>query len=543
MTGMNLILITAALASLLLIWRRRPKWLNAAPFFLTFLAAVQIIVDGWQANMLPVYLVTFGLLLVALRRLIRPGETAVHPRPRSHQLAGLLGTAFALLGLFLAVRATLFFSLPPADLSGLSWTAAFDRMHARLSKAYAFGDWKAVDWEDLYNTYAPQITAAQEDRDPQAYYLALRQYTSAIPDGHVWLEGDDFGTRRQMVGGGYGLELAALDDGRIIAVTLAPGGPAESAGLEWGAEIRAWNSLPIETALRQTAVIWPQRRGAPATAEGLALEQLRLLARRPVGTQITIAFLNPGAPEPGAVTLTAVHDGRMDQDHNNDPGLVPVEPGLILPSGYGYLKINNEHEEDDPAGVIQEAIERFVSEGVPGIILDVRGNTGGADNLVPRFTGYFIDRRQLYEAITIYFQPLNKFIERPPRLWIEPLAPHYDGPVVVLIDQACFSSGEGIPLALRDLPQVAIIGFNGTYGSFGMTGGLIHLPEGLALHFPDGQSLDARGLIQLDSNAALEGGVAPTIRVPMTAETARRLYLDQQDVLLDYALNYLAANK
>ena len=157
--------------------------------------------------------------------------------------------------------------------------------------------------------------------------------------------------------------------------------------------------------------------------------------------------------------------------------------------------------------------------------------------------GYFFNQPDLYEKITIYFQPLNIFIKRPSPLWIEPLEPYYGGPVVVLIDNATFSSGEGIPMAIQHLPQGAVIGFYGTYGSFGMTGGLVQLPEGLTLHFPDGQSLDAQDIIQLDSNNALHGGVSPSIHVPLTEENARALFLDNQDVLLDIAINYLGENQ
>ena len=122
---------------------------------------------------------------------------------------------------------------------------------------------------------------------------------------------------------------------------------------------------------------------------------------------------------------------------------------------------------------------------------------------------------------------------------IEPLQPHYSGPVVVLIDHATFSSGEGIPMAISRLSQGTVIGFYDTYGSFGMTGGEIDLPGALTLFYPDGQSLDAEGAIQLDSDASLQGGVAPTMRVPMTEATARSLFLNREDVLLDFAVQYL----
>lgn len=219
-----------------------------------------------------------------------------------------------------------------------------------------------------------------------------------------------------------------------------------------------------------------------------------------------------------------------------------MEKGIILPSGYGYIKIKNEHNDDDfpdPGLMIQDAMYLFIDNDVPGVVLDVRGDRGGDDQLVPQFVGYFFGQRDLYETITIYFQPFNTFINHPPQLWIEPLEPQYGGPVVVLIDNTTFSSGEGMPMAIQRLPQGAVIGFHGTYGSFGMTGGVIKLPEGLILHYPDGQSLDAQGMIQLDSNDGLQGGVVPTVPISMTAETAQALFVKNEDVLLDFAIRYL----
>jgi carboxyl-terminal processing protease len=311
--------------------------------------------------------------------------------------------------------------------------------------------------------------------------------------------------------------------------------------VHWGAEILTWNGQPVRQALDQTPVVWPLRRGAPATLEGRRLEQLRLLVRAPAGAMASVSFRNPDGAEIQQAALTAVYDGAVAQDGNAESFLPPVEPGVTLPGDIGYIKINNEHEGTGahPGEVFQDAVRAFMDAQVTGVILDVRGNRGGDDRLVPQFVGYFFEQRELYEKVSLYFQPLNTFIHRPPVLWIDPLEPYYDGPVVVLVDNATFSSGEGIPLAVSRLPQGAVIGFNGTYGSFGMTGGNIILPEGLTLHFPDGQSLDRGGQIQLDSSSTLQGGVAPTIRVPMTEEAAKAVFLNHEDFLLDYAVQYL----
>ena len=92
---------------------------------------------------------------------------------------------------------------------------------------------------------------------------------------------------------------------------------------------------------------------------------------------------------------------------------------------------------------------------------------------------------------------------------------------------------------IQRLPQGTIIGTHGTYGSFGLTGGHITLPEGYALNFPTGQSLDAEQNIQLDSNHTLQGGVQPDMRVPLTEESARAMYIEGRDIVLEFAVAFL----
>ncbi|WP_333582457.1 hypothetical protein [Methanoculleus bourgensis] len=58
--------------------------------------------------------------------------------------------------------------------------------------------------------------------------------------------------------------------------------------------------------------------------------------------------------------------------------------------------------------------------------------------------------------------------------------------------------------------------------------------------FPAGASLDENGRIQVDSNASMIGGVAPTVRVPLDADTLARA-MAGEDVQLTYAVEWLEA--
>ena len=94
-------------------------------------------------------------------------------------------------------------------------------------------------------------------------------------------------------------------------------------------------------------------------------------------------------------------------------------------------------------------------------------------------------------------------------------------------------------MAISRLPNGRVIGFHGTDGSFGMTGGEITMPGGYTIEYPYGRSLDQNGVIQMDSKNGI-GGVAPNPRVPMTQENVLA-FAAGTDVELQYAIDYLSS--
>ena len=84
----------------------------------------------------------------------------------------------------------------------------------------------------------------------------------------------------------------------------------------------------------------------------------------------------------------------------------------------------------------------------------------------------------------------------------------------------------------------AIVSWYGTDGAFGMNGLQAVMPLDLYVLFPAGASLDRNGTIQVDSNASLTGGVAPTVRVPLNNDTVTRA-MAGEDVQLTYAMAWL----
>ncbi len=448
-----------------------------------------------------------------------------------------------------------------ADFSQMSWTDAFDQLSAKMQREYAFTEWKGVDWTALTGEFRPRIEQAQAAGDFEGYYLALKDFLASIPDGHINLSGDDQGVMYSKVGGGFGIVAMRLDDGRIVAARVSPGSPADVAGIKAGAELVSWGGVPTVQALAQTSTVFA--RSSLATEVDVTYQQLRYLVRAPVGETKQVAFKNTGDATGTTVTLRAVDDGGETLTFTNPmPGINNIPDRAVktqmLPGNIGYVWVWAEvdlpetvpGDHTPTADLFKQAIDSFIAANASGIVVDVRGNLGGSDSMVAQFMSSFYEKQTVYEYQNWYNAVSGKFeiwlsddatgeMGNPGKpLDIVPATPRYDGPVVVLVNTGCVSSGEGVALGIRNLPRGKAVGFWGTNGSFGMAGDTALLPEGLGVSFPYGQSLDKNKVVQLDSKNGM-GGVAPTNRVPMTLENALK-WGAGEDVELPYALQVLA---
>ncbi len=453
---------------------------------------------------------------------------------------------------------------PPvdADFSSDGWAEAFSIAHDRFSREYAFTDWKNIDFDALYEEYYPRIAQAEASHDTKSYYLAIREYLSNIHDGHISFPAIDETIMKEEVGCSYGLAIVELDDGRFIAAKLLPGGPAETAGILQGAEIVSWGGLQVETAAALVKPIW--KSGPPATNDYAKIIRLNYLTRAPAGSKITLVYKNPGSMASSEATLTAADDSYLSPDITQWFARRPTmeQAGrfldyYMLPQGYGYIALYIELDMSDPYSLqnrvinkFRQALEYFISNNTRGIIVDIRSNFGGSDQMAADICGFFNKRRLFYERTVQYDARLDSFVDvmtdpqtqmnflgRTPA-YIRPQEPYYGGYVVALVSPGNISSGEGVAMGIKNLAKGTVIGFNGTNGSFGIVGVHLTLPGPYTFRYAYGRSLDSKGVVQLDSNAEGIGGVLPDIRVPATYDNIIAL-ANGTDVELNYAIEYI----
>ena len=451
------------------------------------------------------------------------------------------------------------------DLSSLAWSAAFDKLHGKLSREYAFTDWKGIDWSALYRKFKPMIDQAQASNNFTEYYLTLRKYVHSIPDGHV--RATNIGSiDNQYISGGFGFSATKLSDGTVIASWVDETGDAYAQGLRAGAELIEWNGLAIKLALQQVPTFFGTN---SATAEELANQQVRYLTRAPIHTKALLVFANNG--ERSKIAMTAYDDKRKSLAHVYPMPIVsdglrelivgaenPQQPPesmvetKMLKGNIGYIKLWGEFDADfqntgkapSTLGLFRAALDEFNKAKAKGLIIDIRNNVGGLDSMVADMLASFYREKTLYEyqnsfntatgAREIRADASRQSNGADPGLYIEPGASVFLGPVVALINSKCVSSGEGLAMGIKNSPRGETVGFYGTHGSFGLAGGEAKMPGNIAVHWPYGQSLDKNRQVQIDSRGGI-GGVSPSIRIPMTKENALKISRGK-DVELEWAM-------
>jgi C-terminal processing protease CtpA/Prc len=417
------------------------------------------------------------------------------------------------------------------DYSHMSYTQAFDALFAQVEKEYAFNGiaGKQPDWDALKAELRPRVEQAEKDKDPREFYLALRDYTWAFKDGHVGLNGGQVANEAftQATSGGYGFAIRQLDDGRVVVVYVLDGGPAARAGIKVGAAVTEFNGQPIQDAI---AAVKPW--AAPFSSDfNLHYQQARYLLRTTPNTEASVTYINPGESSKTA-RLVSISEresfGRTSIYYGADPNpMLPVE-FRILASGVGYVKINSNY--DDLNLIIrlfQRALATFQAAHVPGIIIDMRLNSGGA-NL--GLAGFLTSQKITLGQLEYYSDETRQFEPEGSPEFVMPMQEQYHfDKMALLVGLGCASACEIEAYGFSQVPGMEVVGQYPTSGTEAeVARGQFLLPEGFSMQVPTGR------FTLPDGSLFLEGkGVVPTIHVPIDETTV----LSQDDVVLKAAEN------
>jgi hypothetical protein len=164
----------------------------------------------------------------------------------------------------------------------------------------------------------------------------------------------------------------------------------------------------------------------------------------------------------------------------------------------GFLAVSawNWNDKGIPARC-DEALERM--RDTRGLIVDVRLNGGGSENLAGEVAGRFLPKPFVYAYDQRRKGPGHTDLTAKSPRTVQPRGPwRYDHPVLLLIGQKCMSSNESFVAMMSGVPGIVIMGDH-TRGSSGNPRD-VHLPMDITVsvpqwidYLPDGTVLDERG--------------------------------------------------
>ncbi|MEE8314623.1 MAG: S41 family peptidase, partial [Myxococcota bacterium] len=262
----------------------------------------------------------------------------------------------------------------------------------------------------------------------QGALLALDPYSTVFSSRTT----EDFTIRFSGKLHGIGARIGRRD-GHLTAITVFPDSPAERGGLAEGDWIVAIDDQPTRPLSVSEAV--GQIRGEIDTT--VVLDVVR-------------------AEQELQVTITR---GEV---------LVPSVETRLIEGAIGYARIDV-----FSATTATEFREKITELGeLDGLVLDLRGNTGGSMRSATDLADFFLDRQLIAKIVGRDGKRMTRGNTR----WIAKSAVIFDFPVVVLVDPTTASAAEILSGAMAPLDHVTVMGQT-TFGK-GVIQQVLPLPEG-----------------------------------------------------------------
>ena len=353
-----------------------------------------------------------------------------------------------------------------------------------LSDAY-----KGFDAEDVLEVF---LDALCRVFDPHTdYFAASREEDFKI------------GMRLSLVGIGASLRS---EGGQTKVVSLVPGGPAD----------RDKRLKPND---RIEAVA--QGDGAFVEVVGMRLDRVVALIRGDKGTVVRLRLIPADAIDPTTrVVLALTRDEVNLRDREakaklfswRGPDRKVRRLGVIdLPSFYADMQSGGAGK--STTRDVETLLGALMKKGAEGLILDLRGNTGGALNEAVDLGGVFIGPGPVVQVRD--GEGGVQVLEADGR------RTSYGGPLVVLTSRGSASASEILAAALQDYGRAVVVGSTSTFGK-GTVQTVLPLERYLPSRLRSGKAgslhLTVQKFYRVSGGSTQGRGVVPDIRLPQVED-------------------------
>ncbi len=307
---------------------------------------------------------------------------------------------------------------PPAEVpAGGPYAKALEDLYHFLGEAYPNFELKGIDWVGVGRELLPRASAAQTEPE---FGLLVEEMVARLEDSHAAvLPGTARPPMPDLPRWDPGLACTIDDRGRPVVSHVDRGSPADRAGIAPGMAVVSVDGVTAAEVMNR----WMRRQ---RTYVGYSSDRLlqaeaawRFVRRDEKGDRVALVLQGPDGASKSV-------DVAADLGSRYLPRLPVPRPGIIDSADVSWTKL------DGRIGYIyvrrirqglEESLDRALSAlgEMRGLILDVRGNSGGGFDTRTAFVNF----------------------DLAPAAAGGPERPLYAGPIALLLDERTISAGEG----------------------------------------------------------------------------------------------------
>ncbi|MBR1460766.1 S41 family peptidase [bacterium] len=391
---------------------------------------------------------------------------------------GFVTIAFVTRAVYLYTKNPLLESnLQSVNTQKISYQKLYEKNWQTIKNEYYDPSFNHQHWNRWHNRYQNKIKTKEDAK------VAIETMLASLDDPYSrYLTAEEFAQQNNSITSkisGIGVSIVN-DAGKIVVVNVIESTPAQFADVKSGDIIMAVDGKAVS---------------------GLSLAEVSNLVKGPINTFVNIDILRGN--EKISKNIIRKEISIKTVKSSNDKNI-------------GYIQITSFISKSTPNEFL-EALEN--TSKTKGLIIDLRGNTGGLLNNAIFIANLFIDKGNLVSIVGRNGYKYN--------VEAQDTNVHIDKPIILLVDGASASASEILSGALKDYNRAKLVGTK-TYGK-GMVQKIISMPNETGLNLTIARYLTPSG------NDINKRGITPNVEVKFTQEDIEQ----RKDVQLEYAKNML----
>jgi C-terminal processing protease CtpA/Prc len=339
---------------------------------------------------------------------------------------------------------------------------------------FPYRDMLSEDWDKVLLDSLPKVALAQ---NADAYQLAMMETIARVHDTHANLWSS---LKVRPPSGACQLPVSVrFIEGRPV-ITGYAGKTGETSGMKPGDIITELDGVPIAKLIERWTPYYAAS-NEPTRQRDIAMQ----MTRGECGKATMRVSRNDSAIEINAERVP-FKDLKIAFAHD-----LPGETFRLLSKDVAYLKLSSV-KLDQAAKYIESAA------GTKGLIVDIRNYP--SEFVVFALGSLFVDKQTDFVRFTEADLSNPGAFHFGPLLSLPAQQPHYEGKVVVLVDEVSQSQAEYTTMAFRSSPRAIVVGSttagaDGNVSAIPLPGGFRSMISGIGVFYPDKKPTQRIGII------------------------------------------------